>query len=250
MPSHAPTRRHSAVLLPIGDQGRVELVEERLGLAITGGVLRSGDRLPSESELARTLRVSPVTVREALGTLRERGLITTRRGRNGGSFVTSEADPEEFAYQRLGDLTRLALRDLGVHYVAIGSSCVALAAERAHPSEIDPIRRRLDRGRVADQQGWALHYDEALLELAALSQSARLTQEHMKLHAEFSPLLALLDDGGSHRERQLHALRSALDAVQDGAPDKASAAFRDITRTNVDELVELHEQLQTAPESG
>ena len=242
--SFAPTRMQSAVLSPIGDRGRAELVEQRLGQAITGGVLRNGERLPSESELARTLRVSPVTVREALGTLRERGLITTRRGRNGGSFVTETADPTEFTRQRLRDLTRLALRDLGLHYLAIGTACVRLAALRAHPSEVVPIRSRLERHLGADGSAWARHHDESLLELASLSQSARLTQEQMTLQAEFSPLLALADDRGPARKRLFDALMAILAAVADGDPDPAVAAFEEITVANVERLVELHEELQ------
>lgn len=241
---HAPTRMHSAVLSPIGDQGRAELVEERLRQAITGGVLRGGERLPSESELARILRVSPVTVREALGSLRDRGLITTRRGRNGGSFVTATTDPTEFARQRLRELTRLALRDLGLHYLAIGSSCVALAAERAHPNEVIPIRRRLERGLEGDRVEWVRHYDESLLELSALSQSARLTQEQMKLQAECSPLLALIDDEGVARKAQVTGLGAVLDAVAAGDPDEAVASFRTITRENVERLVTLREDLE------
>lgn len=242
--THAPTRMHSAVLAPIGDQGRAELVEERLRQAITGGVLGGGERLPSETELARILRVSPVTVREALGALRERGLITTRRGRNGGSFVTDSTDPTEYARQRLRKLTRLALRDLGLHYLAIGSSCVALAAERAHPDEVIPIQRRLERGLEADRAEWVRHHDEALLELAALSQSARLTQEQMKLQAECSPLLALIDDAGEVRSGQVKGLSAVLEAVSAGDPEAAAAAFRTITRDNVDHLIALHEELQ------
>lgn len=245
---HAPTRMHSAVLSPIGDQGRAELVEERLRQAITGGVLRGGERLPSETELARILRVSPVTVREALGMLREERLITTRRGRNGGSFVTPTTDPTEFARQRLKGLTRLALRDLGLHYLAIGSSCAALAAERAHPNEVDPIRRRLERGLPADQATWVRHHDEALLELAALSQSARLTQEQMKLQAECSPLLALIDDEGKARAAQVKRLTAVLDAVAAGEPEGAATAFRTMTRENVERLVALHEDLQLEPD--
>ena len=49
-------------------------------------------QLPSELELAERLGVSTVTVREALTSLREQGLVRTRRGRGGGSFVTAPDD--------------------------------------------------------------------------------------------------------------------------------------------------------------
>ena len=84
--SRPPHRLQGALFQPIGDEGRAELVERRLVDAIHRGHLRAGERLPSESELARSFGVAPVTVREALLTLRGQGLIVTRRGRNGGSF--------------------------------------------------------------------------------------------------------------------------------------------------------------------
>jgi GntR family transcriptional regulator len=45
-----------------------------------------GDRLPSENELAKTLRVSRVTLRESIRQLREDGFIYSRRG--SGTYVS------------------------------------------------------------------------------------------------------------------------------------------------------------------
>jgi DNA-binding FadR family transcriptional regulator len=47
----------------------------------------SGDRLPSEIELANHFGVSRATVREALRLLTARGLIRTAKGMRGGSYV-------------------------------------------------------------------------------------------------------------------------------------------------------------------
>ena len=45
----------SVVFAPLDGTGRAELVEQRLTDAIVSGVLRDGERLPSESELSRSL---------------------------------------------------------------------------------------------------------------------------------------------------------------------------------------------------
>jgi GntR family transcriptional regulator len=54
---------------------------------IGGGRIREGDRLPPEEELAASLGVSRMTLRQALGSLEARGYIERRRGRSGGNFV-------------------------------------------------------------------------------------------------------------------------------------------------------------------
>lgn len=238
-----PSRMRSAILLPVGDEGRVEQVEQRLIQAVTGGVLRPGERLLSESELARVLRVSPVTVREALGLLRDRGLITTKRGRTGGSFLTEAADPVIFARARLTRLTRLGLRDLGQHYAAIGSACAALAARRARAEEIHGIRRRLAALATDDDQEWSRHLDEAVLELTALGQSARLTREQMRLQAEFSPLLALIIGAGRRKARET-AFRRVLTAVERGEARAAADRFAAATEADLVQLIELQQELR------
>ena len=48
---------------------------------IVEGVLRPGDRLPAERELAKLLDVSRPSLRDAIKVLEERGLLITRRGR-------------------------------------------------------------------------------------------------------------------------------------------------------------------------
>ncbi len=236
-----PSRMRSAILLPVGDEGRVELVEQRLIQAVTGGVLRPGERLPSESELARVLRVSPVTVREALGLLRDRGLITTKRGRSGGSFLTEAADPILFARERLRRLTSLALRDLSAHYAAIGSTCAALAAKRARPAEVDAIRRRLAGAAADHDQDWSRHLDEAVLELTSLGQSARLTREQMRLQAEYSPLLALI--GTDRRKPREKAFRRVLTAVERGEVRAAGERFAAMTEADLASLIGIQQDL-------
>ena len=56
---------------------------------ILDGVLKPGDRLPAERDLAQQLDVSRASLREALGVLQARGLLQARRG--GGTYVRDVA---------------------------------------------------------------------------------------------------------------------------------------------------------------
>lgn len=61
---------------------------DRIITAIAIGAFSPGQQLPPERELADRQKVSRVTVRGALQIVREKGLLNSRRGRGGGSFVT------------------------------------------------------------------------------------------------------------------------------------------------------------------
>ena len=241
-----PHRLQGVLFQPIGDEGRAELVERRLVDAITRGHLRAGERLPSEAELARSLGVAPVTVREALLAIRERGLVVTRRGRNGGSFVAQHADPLSFAREAVRTSSRVALRDLGAHYAAITGAGVRLAARRADASEAEQVRRRMERLDELDGESQRRLLDDIQIELVALSQSARLTREQMKLQAEFSPYLRLVAHTSEEHRRQGAHLAAVVDAI--GAADADAAGTR--TDTMVAEIIDALIQLQAQPRNG
>src|SRR5690606_37208112 len=60
----------------------------RIITAIAVGAYSPGQQLPSERQLAASQLVSRVTVRGALEIVKKKGLISSRRGRGGGNFVT------------------------------------------------------------------------------------------------------------------------------------------------------------------
>ncbi|MCI9888719.1 FadR family transcriptional regulator [Micrococcales bacterium 31B] len=66
---------------------------EQLGTAIKFGILRPGTQLPGERDLAAQMGVSRATVREAITALRTAGLVSTQRGRGGGTTVLEAANP-------------------------------------------------------------------------------------------------------------------------------------------------------------
>lgn len=242
-----PHRLQGTLFQPIGDEGRAEMVERRLVDAINRGHLRAGERLPSESELARSFGVAPVTVREALLAVRGRGLIVTRRGRHGGSFVADDADPLAFARAELRKTSRLSLRDMGAHYAAITASAVRLAARRADPSEAGHVRARLVRLEELDPEQQRRLIDDVQVELVSLSQSARLTREQMKLQAEFSPYLRLVGPDVEGLRRQADSLIAVIDAVEAGDPDEAGRRTEIMVADVIDALIELQITSRESP---
>jgi GntR family transcriptional repressor for pyruvate dehydrogenase complex len=74
---------------PVIRQRLSEKLADRIAASIATGQLRPGEQLPPIVEMARSFRVAPATVREALTRLETRGIIDIRHGT--GVFVTATA---------------------------------------------------------------------------------------------------------------------------------------------------------------
>lgn len=81
-------------------------VEDQIRHAVSSGVLKTGQKLPSEAILALNFGVSRTTVREALRSLVTRGLIEKSPGASGGSFVRS-LDHETLGADLVHDIENL-----------------------------------------------------------------------------------------------------------------------------------------------
>ncbi|WP_296666828.1 GntR family transcriptional regulator [Demequina sp.] len=186
----ARSATHAAIFAPLASAGRAEAVAQRLADAIQLGLLEQGERLPTESELARQFGVATVTAREALESLRVAGLIETRRGRAGGSFVSGSGDDARAALAgRLAGMSRVELRDMGLLYGIIAGAAAERAALFTTPDEVEALSLLVEDGAVANGAAARRAENGIRLEVAALARSARLVAEQVRVQAEFGPLL-------------------------------------------------------------
>ena len=220
-----------AVFAQLADTGRAEQVAQRLTDGIVLGVLHQGERLPSEPELARRFGVALITVREGLGILREAGLVETRRGRDGGSFVV-EGDSEHRALitTRLRALAQVELSDMAVFFGAILAAAAERAAERAAEGDGERLGAWLAAADFSTAASARTNQGGFFLEVAVLSQSARLVREQIRLQAEFGPLLLLGLDGERARAEVVTRDRAIVRAVTAGRPAKAREAAGELVR--------------------
>ncbi len=117
---------------------------------IAEGVLKPGDRLPTELELIEAFAVSRTVVREALSSLKATGLVTTQQGV--GAFVR-EPPPAPLQapvanLDMLQDVVQVLELRIGVEVEA-----VALAAQRREPHHVEGMRDAVARMAAAIESG-------------------------------------------------------------------------------------------------
>src|SRR5579884_1333871 len=100
----ATAERLAPVLRPVRAGNGFEEALEQILQILRLGLVATGERLPAERELAERLGVSRVTLREVLKVLQEQGLVESRRGRYGGTFVRQR--PAARAAAAEGELRR------------------------------------------------------------------------------------------------------------------------------------------------
>ncbi len=95
-------------------------LKEQLKMAVAGGVLKPGDRLPPVRELAAALSVNPNTVARAYSELEREGLLSSEQGR--GTFVRA-AEPllgrEERKIQVQGLIDRVLVEAFNLRFTPV-----------------------------------------------------------------------------------------------------------------------------------
>jgi len=118
-----------------------ELVTE-LSQRIRDGVIKRGDKLPTESAIMEEQGVSRTVVREALSRLQASGLVETRHGI--GTFVLDTPSPSGF---RIDPATIVTLRDVLAILelrISLEVESSGLAAQRRSDEQLAAMREVLD----------------------------------------------------------------------------------------------------------
>src|SRR3984957_17203571 len=186
--------RHSVSLIsPLAAAGRADEVVQRVSQAIQLGLFVDGEQLPPETEFAAQLSVSAMTLRGALATLRQQGLVETRRGRTGGTFVRRPAEPAVAVLrERLRGMATSTLRDLIDEQFAVSGAAAKLAAARASGASVRRLHTLVHQLSGAASRGPRTRADSRFhIEVAIASQSERLTRLEVELQTQLGELLWL-----------------------------------------------------------
>ncbi|RWD30756.1 FadR/GntR family transcriptional regulator [Mesorhizobium sp.] len=209
-------------------------VVQQIESLILEGVLRTGDRLPGERELARRFEVSRPILRAALKALEGRGLLTTRPG--GGTHVADVIG--QLFIKPVTDLIsmhRKAATDYLEYRREIEAVAAEYAARRATSDDLallDRIMARMDEahrtGNFDDEAEIDVEFHHAICECAhniillhTLRSCYRLLSEGV-----FQNRLLVFNVPGA-REALLSQHRAIYAAVKAGDPAAARQAAMD-----------------------
>jgi len=235
-PARAP-ELDKLIFRPVAARNTFEETVERLAHAIKLGVVAPGERFPPERQLAPQLGISRVTLREALRALEQGGYIESRRGRNGGAYVTqrngtsASARTAKRAIREMGDdlVDRLQFRR------AVEPSAAQLAAERASDLDTDHLSALVEDAAGAAKADYRGRDLRLHLAIAELTGSPSLVETIARVQTQLSDLLGafpIVEASLKHSDQQHIAI---VRAIQHGRPARA----RQLMEVHVDATANL-----------
>jgi DNA-binding FadR family transcriptional regulator len=193
---------------------------------IATGVLRPGERLPPERELAASMSVSRGSLREAMHELEAKNLVQRRTGR--GTIVSEQTEPVSQLYSELDGNTDASLDDATELRLIVEPRIASAAALRSAPSNLVQLEDVLTRSALRLDAETSLQLDlEFHLLLAHAAQNPLLVAlctmtsrwtESLRRHSH-----ATLEG----RLRSLEGHQAIYQAVLARDPDAAAAAMND-----------------------
>ncbi|KRC17646.1 FadR/GntR family transcriptional regulator [Acidovorax sp. Root217] len=158
MPSKPAPEVHEAAVAPtfraIRSTRAFEEVAAQIREELAKGHLKVGNRLPSERALSEQFGVARNTVREALRSLENAGLVRLQKGASGGAFI-SEGSGEAITtgmldLYHLGSIQPAHLTEARIWLEGI---IVREACLRATPADLQELQRNIEEAEDAIAQG-------------------------------------------------------------------------------------------------
>src|SRR5215813_10637544 len=208
----------------IEQQRAHEYVAGQIRRQIGLGIIAPGEALPPERELARLFGVGRVTIQLAIGMLEADRLITTRRGRSGGSFVLAPAEQHGSLDFRVLEVAQsVGLIGEAIDFREVVEPAAARAAARSRTKrELAAICAAAARMATAGTDAEFMRQDTAFhLAIARATRNRFLVEaiEQGRLHLNL--VLALLPESQAWHQKSVKEHEAILAAVARRDPGAA-----------------------------
>jgi GntR family transcriptional repressor for pyruvate dehydrogenase complex len=139
---------------PIHTRRAFEEICQRIREQLALGVLKPGDKLPPERDLAQQLGVSRNVLREALRSLEMAGVLRLQKGVKGGAFIR-EGDTSRMngVMQDMLSLGTISVRELSEARIHVIDLVVRLACVNARQADFQALEANIERTELATREG-------------------------------------------------------------------------------------------------
>jgi GntR family transcriptional regulator, transcriptional repressor for pyruvate dehydrogenase complex len=221
-----------------------EYVAEQLRREIALGLFASRSSLPPERELAAMFGVGIMTVHRAIRLLESELLITSRRGRGGGTFIVGGArdDGATQQLQAKARRDRQAIEEALDCRMELEPQVAARAARRRSAEDLTVLREVLDAAAVACDDVEFTKLDARFhVGIAEAARNRFLADTLERIRAELYVMLLLLPDTPLWQQRSLEEHERIFIALNEGNAERAArAAARHVRHTAASVRAMLH----------
>jgi GntR family transcriptional regulator, transcriptional repressor for pyruvate dehydrogenase complex len=213
-------------LEPIKQDSVTEIVAQRLIRLLSEGILRPGDKLPAERDLALQLQVGRTTVREALKMLTMSGILEAKRG--DGTYV--RRDFGDFLARQIH--LPLLLSNQEVNMIVevregLETKAARLAAIRASPEEIEEISvyrkmAQIEGRDIEVETELDMQFHNAI---AKAAHNELLSQLMLSLHEMLRKYIKMASEYTDRLETTINEHQSIYQAIVSHDADAAALAM-------------------------
>ena len=201
-----------------------EYVAEQIRRHISLRLIQPGEALPAERELAVMFGVGRPTIQSALRLLEATGMVESRRGRNGGTFV-SHRDGDSIAADELIVRVmrhRKGLEDLLQYRSLIEPPVARAAADSRRNADVAAMRKAIQGMAAATNEPEYMRHDTDFhIAIARATGNEVLAQAIEDLRMKLNDAMTLLPESETWHRRISREHEDLADAIERGDADRA-----------------------------
>ena len=245
VPDHRTAGAPAALTFrPIHTRRAFEEICERIREQLALGVLKPGDKLPPERNLAQQLGVSRNVLREALRSLEMAGVLRLQKGVKGGAFI-QEGDTSRMngVMRDMLSLGTISVRELSEARVHVLDLVVRLACANARKADLDALEANILRtedatreGRLLDRVECSREFYKLLAASTANKVIAMIMDSVTEIHMRF--VYAKVSSSGVAMSRLAEKRRQFLAALG----ERNAATATRFMRTHLESVQRMLEQ--------
>ena len=219
-----------ATFKPLKKRRSFEEISDEIKALVINGHLKPGDKLPSETEIARQFNVGRQTIRDAMRVLEQAGFIAIERGGTGGPYIRDTVLSNLASlFLDAFKLRKTSLDEFRVARMELERLVFVYAMRNMDRSDIDSLQENLSRANEKLRHG-VVAFDENMEFHKIIARASKnylfviVTEAVCTIHSDFFIKIAKEDVLALSR-RTARAHQVVVDALVAGKAEEALALF-------------------------